>query len=145
MQTLIWPALLILILNQKKEKIKVVDTHLSIMIPYGCFGQLVARPSIAKKGLIVLGGVIKFGYTGEVRFTLHNLSRKEHNFAYGNSYPYFTRGSEVLVYNARYPRPKCNWEEKLKKMHHKNLFECLYKYFVTCYVAMKCSMKIKKM
>ena len=44
-----------------------VHTGLSLKIPEGTYGRIVERSSIALKGMTVGGGVIDYGYTGEVR------------------------------------------------------------------------------
>ena len=81
----------------KPKDSKIIDTHLSIMIPYGCYGQLIAIPSIAEKGIIILGGAVEFGFTGEVRFTVFNLSRKELHFPRG------TRIARLMPHIICYP------------------------------------------
>ena len=67
------------------------------MIPYGCYGQLIAIPSVAEKGIIILGGAIEFGFTGEVRFTIFNLWRRELHFPCG------TRIALLILHIICYP------------------------------------------
>ena len=81
----------------KPKDCKVIDTHLSIMIPYGCYGQLIVIPSIAEKGIIILGRAVEFGFTGEVKFTIFNLSHKELHFPRG------TRIARLIPHIICYP------------------------------------------
>ena len=49
----------------------ILDTGIALEIPYGYYGQILTRSSCAKKGLIVLGGVIDSGYRGEVKVIIY--------------------------------------------------------------------------
>ena len=75
----------------------VIGTHLSFRIPYGFYGQLIAIPSVAEKGIVILGGAIQFGFTGEIRFTIFNLSRKVLHFPHG------TRIAHLILHTICYP------------------------------------------
>lgn len=49
----------------------IFDTGIAIEIPYGYYGQILTRSSCAKIGLVVLGGVIDSGYSGEIKIIVH--------------------------------------------------------------------------
>jgi len=49
----------------------IFNTGIAIEIPEGYYGQILTRSSCAKKGLIVLGGVIDSGYRGEVKVIIY--------------------------------------------------------------------------
>lgn len=57
---------------------------IGVQIPHGYVGQLVARSSIAKKGLNVYGPYIDEGYTGEIHLILHNDSDQDYTFERGD-------------------------------------------------------------
>ena len=52
----------------------IVDTGLAFRFPPGTYGQIFGRSGWSSRGLLVLGGVIDPGYTGEVRVVLLNAS-----------------------------------------------------------------------
>ena len=49
-----------------KKQCNGVHTGLCLKIPEGTYGRIVERSSIALKGMTVGGGVIDYGYSGEV-------------------------------------------------------------------------------
>jgi len=55
------------------ETVAQVLTGLRVNIPAGWYGQLLTRSSMARKGLIVVGGVIDAGYTGEIIVMIANV------------------------------------------------------------------------
>lgn len=57
-----------------KGTTNVVKTGVAIRIPDGYIGKLFDRSSMARDGLLVGGGVIDAGYTGEVSVVIHNLT-----------------------------------------------------------------------
>lgn len=52
-----------------------IPTGLAVEIPEGFYGQILGRSSLAKKGLVPLGGVIDSSYRGEIIIVLQNLNR----------------------------------------------------------------------
>lgn len=50
-----------------------VETGISVELPEGTYGRIVERSSMALKGLTVGGGVIDWGYTGEVYIESNEL------------------------------------------------------------------------
>ena len=74
-----------------------IGTHLSIRIPYGFYGQLIAIPSVAKKGIVILEGVVQFGFMEEIRFTIFNLSHKVLHIPRG------TRIARLILHTICYP------------------------------------------
>ncbi|PCH42731.1 dUTPase-like protein [Wolfiporia cocos MD-104 SS10] len=53
-----------------------IDTGLKILFPYGMYSQLISQSSMAKKSLMVAGGIINWDYRGEVKVMIHNLSQE---------------------------------------------------------------------
>ena len=53
---------------------QVINTHLSLEIPVGYYGQIFGRSGLAKDGFTVLWGVIDSNYRGEIGVILRNLS-----------------------------------------------------------------------
>ena len=51
-----------------------VHTGLCIKVPDGTYGRIVERSSIALKGMTVGGGVIDYGYTGEVNIYVYKYT-----------------------------------------------------------------------
>jgi dUTP pyrophosphatase len=47
-----------------------VPTGLAIAVPSGWCGRIVGRSGLAARGVVVLGGLLDHGYTGEVRVIL---------------------------------------------------------------------------
>ena len=94
-----------------------------------------AVPSVAEKGIIILGGAIEFGFTGEVRFTIFNLSRRELHF------PCETRIARLIPHIICYPilqeAPNYSCQiimnNQRKNPIEKLLLHVLYKYIVTHY------------
>ena len=58
------------------EKIK-VKLGFAIGIPFGFCGKIYNRSSLAWKGLTVLGGIIDYGYTGELVLAVRNVDAIE--------------------------------------------------------------------
>lgn len=53
-------------------------TGLAVQIPYGTYGHMAGRSGLAaKKGIQVLGGVVDYGYTGEVKVILLNTGHED--------------------------------------------------------------------
>jgi len=50
---------------------KLINTGLSVFIPYGCYGRIAPRSGLAVKGVDVCAGVIDSDYRGEVKVLLH--------------------------------------------------------------------------
>lgn len=59
--------------TSKGNAIASVSTGLHVYIPLGWYGQLLTRSSMAARGLVVIGGVIDAGYTGEIIVMLGNV------------------------------------------------------------------------
>ncbi len=53
---------------------KVVKTGVALEVPVGMVAKIEDRSSLAAKGLRTGGGVIDYGYSGEVGVILHNFS-----------------------------------------------------------------------
>jgi len=49
------------------NRISTIDTGICVEIPHGYFGKLEARSSLAKKGLLLLGGVIDNDYRSSIK------------------------------------------------------------------------------
>lgn len=53
----------------------VVNTGVHVIIPYGCYGQILSRSGLARDfSVFVIGGVIDSDYTGELKILLVNHS-----------------------------------------------------------------------
>ena len=61
-----------------------LQTGICIEIPIGYCGIIKDRSSLASKGIHVLGGVIHFGYTGEIIVVLTNVSKHIHTIYHGD-------------------------------------------------------------
>src|SRR5947199_10451485 len=59
---------------------QLINTHLAIAIPPGHYGQLQARSSMAKKGIVVEGEVIDADYRGPIKIMLHNQGQQPFQF-----------------------------------------------------------------
>lgn len=55
----------------------VINTYLTVDIPKGMMGYLVARTSAAKRGIHVAGSPIDSGYTGYIHAIVTNISDKD--------------------------------------------------------------------
>jgi len=55
---------------------KLVPTGISVALPAGFFGRIVARSSTASRGLQVLEGIIDNGWRGELFINVYNISDK---------------------------------------------------------------------
>jgi len=64
-----------------------LNTGIRIRIPQGYVGLLRERGSIVKTGLVLRGGVIDPGYTGEVFVSLSNIGEKDTNISTGAKLP----------------------------------------------------------
>lgn len=53
-----------------------IGLKLSVCVPKGSVGYILARSSISKKGIHVCTGVIDAGYTGELMISLINLTSR---------------------------------------------------------------------
>lgn len=49
-----------------------VKTGIALTVPYGTYGRIASRSSMALKYMDVCGGVIDRSYTGEIKVILHN-------------------------------------------------------------------------
>jgi dUTP pyrophosphatase len=76
-------------------------TGLHMHIPAGWYGKLETRSSMAADGVIVVGGIIDSGYTGEIMVTLANIGRKTVHIAPGD------RIAQLLIL----PVPPVAWEQ----------------------------------
>ncbi|PCH42789.1 dUTPase-like protein, partial [Wolfiporia cocos MD-104 SS10] len=54
-------------------KLSVIGTGVKTLLPYGHYGQLMTRSSMAKKDLLVVGGVIDWDYRGEIKVMIRNF------------------------------------------------------------------------
>ncbi|PCH34924.1 dUTPase-like protein, partial [Wolfiporia cocos MD-104 SS10] len=64
-----------------------VETNLKILLPYGHWGKLETRSSMAIKGLQVQGGVIDWDYRGEIKVMIHNFTE----------FPYITNAGDKVA------------------------------------------------
>ena len=53
-----------------------LKTDIYIKVPYGTYGRIAPRSSLAKKGLMVNAGVIDWDYRGEILILLVNLGKE---------------------------------------------------------------------
>lgn len=60
------------------NKIKLIDTGISIRVPSGTYGRIAPRSSVSKKGILVNAGVIDRDYRGPVKVMVHNLSNNDY-------------------------------------------------------------------
>lgn len=63
---------------------KLIKTGISLSVPNHCYAQLATRSSTALKSVCVTGGVIDYGYAGEVGVVLNNLGNKRVDFTKGD-------------------------------------------------------------
>ena len=82
-----------------------VNTGLAIAVPYGCYGRIAPRSSLALKSLLVHGGVIDADYTGEVKIILQNLGKNKVTLT-----PKLACAQLILERNCQ---PKCTEKQKL--------------------------------
>lgn len=61
-------------INITANSCHLIQTGVAIEIPYGCVGIIKDRSSLSLQGIHVLGGVIDYGYTGEILVNLMNLN-----------------------------------------------------------------------
>lgn len=52
-----------------------LNTGIAVALPEGTWGSIVTRSSLAKNGLLVVGGVIDSDYRGEIIVMLKNLTK----------------------------------------------------------------------
>lgn len=74
-----------------------ISTGLQVLLPYGHYGQLATRSSMAKQSLIVLGGVIDWDYRGEVKVMIHNLGSIQYEVKAKD------KVAQLLVHRMYYP------------------------------------------
>ncbi|PCH41966.1 dUTPase-like protein, partial [Wolfiporia cocos MD-104 SS10] len=55
-----------------------IETGLKVLFPYGHYGQLATRSSMAKQSLLVMGGIIDWDYRGEIKVMIHNLGSESY-------------------------------------------------------------------
>lgn len=60
------------------NKIKLIDTGISIRVPEGTYGRIAPRSSVSKKGILINAGVIDRDYRGPVKVMVHNLSNNDY-------------------------------------------------------------------
>jgi dUTP pyrophosphatase len=79
-----------------------VKTGIAIEFPVGKFGLIASRSSLANRGLIILGGIIDYGYTGEIIIMLSNLANESYTFEKGSKIaqliilPFFNAKIEIV-------------------------------------------------
>nr|AFV61764.1 pol protein [Equine infectious anemia virus] len=54
---------------------KIIPTDVKIQVPPQCFGWVTGKSSMAKQGLLVNGGIIDEGYTGEIQVICTNIGQ----------------------------------------------------------------------
>lgn len=74
-----------------------IPTGLIMEIPKECYGQIATRSSVAKKGVIAVGGVIDCDYRGEIIILLSNLSKQKFIINNGD------RIAQLIVYYIAFP------------------------------------------
>ena len=60
------------------NKIKLIDTGISIRVPEGTYRRIAPRSSVSKKGILINAGVIDRDYRGPVKVMVHNLSNNDY-------------------------------------------------------------------
>ena len=70
-----------------EEPVVLIPTGIKIDVPPGCVGFIKERGSITQTGLMVRGGVIDPGYTGEVFVNLINVGERDTTLPYGVKLP----------------------------------------------------------
>jgi dUTP pyrophosphatase len=60
------------------NKIKLIDTGISIRVPEETYGRIAPRSSVSKKGILINAGVIDRDYRGPVKVMVHNLSNNDY-------------------------------------------------------------------
>ena len=53
---------------------ELIDTGIGIILPAGTYGHVAPRSSLARKNIIVNGGIIDSGYRDSIKVILYNLS-----------------------------------------------------------------------
>lgn len=62
----------------------VIDTGIGVALPYGTYGQVFGRSSLAIRGLFPIGGVIDQEYRGVIKVVLVNASAEEVHIQQGD-------------------------------------------------------------
>ncbi len=66
------------------RSVTVLSTGIAVAIPYGFYGRIAPRSSLAKRMIDVGAGVIDCDYRGEVKVVLYNLSDEQIIIARGD-------------------------------------------------------------
>ena len=88
----------------EKNETKVIPLGLQIHMPFGTYGRIASRSGLASDGIIVLGGVLDYGYVNEVKVILHNLGTTRYFFGAGN------RIAQLIPEKIEYPGVEENLE-----------------------------------
>jgi len=57
---------------------QLVNTGISIEIPYGYYGRISAKSGLCMKGIDIGAGVIDYGYTGEIKVFMFNNGQNKY-------------------------------------------------------------------
>lgn len=60
-----------------------INTHLKMKIPDGFYGKIETRSSLARNGIIAVGGIIDSDYRGDIVVLLNNLTEKNYEIKSG--------------------------------------------------------------
>lgn len=63
-----------------------INSGIRLTPPKGSYIRIEPRSSLAKMGILVMGGIIDPGYTGEIRVMLRNVSKRDYFGFKGNAY-----------------------------------------------------------
>ena len=59
-----------------KHAISIIDCGFALELPYGFYGKIESRSSLASRGIVVVGGILDSDYRGEVKVMLLNATSK---------------------------------------------------------------------
>jgi dUTP pyrophosphatase len=80
----------------------IIETGIAIEFPVGKFGLIRERSSLALKGMKILGGIIDYGYNGEIKIIAYNFGSKSLRLEYGKAIaqliilPFFSTKIEIV-------------------------------------------------
>jgi deoxyuridine 5''-triphosphate nucleotidohydrolase (dut) len=73
----------------EKDVVTEIRIGFAMAIPKGCYAKFEARSSLAREGVVVLGGVIDSDYRGEVIVLLSKITPGTYGIAKGNKIAQF--------------------------------------------------------
>ena len=86
--------------------VRILDTGIQVLVPTGYYAQLMTRSSTARRGILVIGGVIDPDYRGTIKVILLNTSDEPQ---YVNPY---AAVAQVIVFSVGGPpmSPRIRWQ-----------------------------------